>query len=75
MPLFVKIVFTWLIPASIMYEVGNARKKGSAGALRLGYLIAVLVLLQYSAIILLLNNVLVSRSTCISIGLSSTSDS
>ena len=36
---FIKIAFTWLKPASAMYEVGNASKKGSAAALSLGYLL------------------------------------
>ena len=30
---FVKIVFTWLRPASVMYEDGNASKNGSVAAL------------------------------------------
>ena len=45
---FVKITFTWLIPASIMYEVGNGSKNGSVAARSLGYSVAVLILLQYS---------------------------
>ena len=72
---FVKIAFTWLNPASAMYEVKNARKNCSAAAVSLGYLEAVLILPQYSARFLLLNNVLALRSTCISIRSSSTSDS
>ena len=45
---FVKIVFTWLIPASTMCEVWNAGMKGSAAAVSLGYLVAVFIWLQYS---------------------------
>ena len=44
-----------------MYEVGNASKKGSTAAMRLGYLVAVLILLQYYAI-LLLNKAFALRS-------------
>ena len=57
-----------------MHEVGNASKNGSAGALSLGYLVAVLILLLYSAGSLLLNSALASRSTCILISSSSKSD-
>ena len=62
---FVAITFTWLIPASIMYEVWNACKKGSTAALSMGYSIAGLILLQYSLRILLLDNTSALRSTCI----------
>ena len=72
---FVKIAFTWLKPASVMYEVGNAMKSGLAAALRLGYLLSVLILLQCLVRFLLLNNALASRSTCILIRASSKSDS
>ena len=61
------IAFTWLKPASTMYEVGNAGKKGSAAVLSLGYLLVVLILLQYSLKFLLLDNTFASKSACISI--------
>ena len=54
-----------------MYEVGNAGKKGTAAALNLGYLVAVLILLRYSLRYLFFNNALASRSRCISISSSS----
>ena len=57
-----------------MYEVGNASKTGSAAALSMGYLVAVLILLQYSARLLLLNNALASTSTFFSLS-SAMSDS
>ena len=50
-----------------MAEVGNVNKKCSAAALSLGYLVAVLMLPQYSLRSLFLNNALASRSTFISI--------
>ena len=62
-----KLCLHGFIPASAMYEIGNASKKGSAGALSLGYLVAALILLHYLARFLRLNNALASRSTCISI--------
>ena len=63
----VKIAFKRLKPDSTMQEVGNASKKYSAAALRLGFSVAALILLQYSLRFLLLNSALLSRSTCISI--------
>ena len=51
----------WLRVASAMYEVSNGSKKGSAAAMSLRYLVAVLILLQYYAI-LLLNKAFASRS-------------
>ena len=60
-------MFTWLKPASAMYDVGNASKNGSAAALSLTYIVAVLILLQYLARFLLLNSALASSSTFISI--------
>ena len=71
---FVKIVFAWLRPASTIYEVGNADKNGVAADRRLGYLVALLILLQYLRF-LLLSNILASRSTCTSISISSMSHS
>ena len=58
-----------------MHEVGDASKNGLAAAVNLESSVAVLILLQYSARFLLLNNALASRSTCISIGSSSKSES
>ena len=72
---FVKIEFTWLKLASTICEVGNASKNGSATALSLGYLVAVLMLLQYSAMFSLFTNALASTSACISISESFRSDS
>ena len=57
----VKIAVKRLIPASTMHEVGNASKKGSSAALSLGYLVTVLVLLQYSLRFLLLKTALAKR--------------
>ena len=47
---FVKIAFTWVKPASAMYEVGNTGKKSSAAAVSLGYLVAVLILLIFGEV-------------------------
>ena len=65
----IKIAFTWLNPASVMGGVWSASKNGLIAALSLGYLVAVLILLQYLVWFLLLNSTLASMSTCISISL------
>ena len=49
-----------------MSEFGMASDNDLAAALSLGYLVVVLILLQYSLRFLLLNNALASRSISIS---------